>query len=204
MGLLSNTTSLTRYHVDGKLDEPLLDTIAAGLKKFAVTDIDDNPSDQTVGWTSFRDPFTPNFEDSSFMIGTYIVFALRIDKKAIPSKMVQKHCTYEEAKRLKELGRDFLSRDEKKAIKDHVLTQLNLKMPATPNIYDVVWLYESGELWLFSNLKSANEHLETLFFKSFGIALVSRIPYTMAAFDKNLTTTQLDTLAKLSADENGA
>ncbi len=202
MGLLSATTSLSRFKVDGQLDDPLIDTIATGLKKNIIADIDGNPSDRAVGWTSFKDPFKPDFEGSSFIIGTSIVFALRIDKKSIPNKMVQKHVAIESVKRLQELGRDFLSANEKKMIKDHVISQLSLKMPATPNVYDVVWQYESGDLWFFSNLKSANEELETLFIKSFGVSLVRSIPYTMAALDKRMTSSQQDALNKLSAQQD--
>ena len=202
MGLLSPTTSLSRYRVEGKLDDPIIDTIAAGLKKNVITDIDGNPSDQAVGWSSFQDPFKPDFDGSSFMIGTSIVFALRIDKKSIPNKMVQKHVATESAKRLKESGRDFLSANEKKMIKDHVINTLNLKIPSTPNVYDVVWEYEAGDLWFFSNLKSANEELETLFIKSFGVNLVRSIPYTMAALDKRLTPEQQDTLNKISSQHD--
>lgn len=199
MGLLSATTSLTRYKVDGKLEDPILDTIAAGLKKNTISDIDDNPSEQAIGWAGFQDPFNPDFDGSSFMIGTYIVFALRVDKKSVPTKMVQKHCSIESAKRLKASGRDFLSANEKRMIKDHVINLLNLKMPSTPNVYDVVWLYETGELWFFSNLKSANEALETLFIKSFGVSLVRNIPYTMAAMHPQMTAQEQDLLQRLSA-----
>jgi recombination associated protein RdgC len=202
MGLLSATTSLSRFKVDGQLDDPVIDTIAAGLKKNIITDIDGNPSDRAVGWSSFQDPFKPDFEGSSFIIGTSIVFALRIDKKSIPNKMVQKHVAVESAKRLRELGREFLSANEKKMIKDHVINQLSLKMPATPNVYDVVWQYESGDLWFFSNLKSANEELETLFIKSFGVSLVRSIPFTMAALDKRMTASEQDALNKLSAQQD--
>ena len=200
MGLLSATTSLTRFKVDGKLEEPILETIASGLKQNTIADIDDNPSEQAVGWTSFKDPFNSNFNGSNFMVGIYIVFALRIDRKSIPSKMVQKHFALASARKLKDLGRDFLSANEKRAIKDSVLNTLNLKIPATPHVFDVIWQYEKGELWFLSNLKSANEALETLFIKSFGARLVRCIPYTMAALDKKISASQLDMLTKLSAD----
>ncbi len=202
MGLLSTTTSLSRYKVDGKLDDPIIEAIANGLKKNVIADIDGNPSDRAVGWSSFQDPFKPDFDGSSFMIGTSIVFALRVDKKSIPNKMIQKHVAVESARRLNELGRDFLSANEKKMIKDHVINQLSLKMPATPNVYDVVWQYETGDVWFFSNLKSANEELETLFIKSFGVSLVRCIPYTMAALDKRMTAAELDALNKLSAQQD--
>jgi outer membrane protein OmpU len=45
---------------------------------------------------------------------------------------------------------------------------LSLRIPATPNFYDVLWKYEEAELWFFTNQKSANEELETQFSQSFG------------------------------------
>ncbi|RJQ68953.1 MAG: exonuclease [Desulfobacteraceae bacterium] len=203
MGLLSATTSAVRYRVDGQVEHPVLETIAQGLKKGVITDIDNQPSEQTAGWTSFRNPFEPDFEGSSFLVGTYILFSLRIDKKTIPPKLLQKHFSAESAQRLKALDREFLSNEEKKGLKDQIILRLNQKMPATPNIYDVVWQYEKGLLWFFSTLKSANELLETLFFKSFGLHLIRMIPYTMALFNPEITGAQRDALEKLAFAENG-
>jgi recombination associated protein RdgC len=202
MGLLSTTTSLTRYSVEGQLDEPITETVYTGLKNHSIADIDENPSDKAVGWATFQNPFHNKFDGINVTIGTDFVFALRIDKKSIPSKMVQKHIAIESEKRLKVLGREFLSANEKRAIKDHVLNKLNLKMPSTPNVYDVVWKYEKKELWFFSNLKGANEELETLFIKSFGLTLTRCIPYTMAALNRKITSDELDALSGLSADES--
>ena len=204
MGILSATTSVTRYRVKGELEKPIIDSIASGLQKYAVSDIDGQPSDQAVGWTSFQNPFIPVFEGSSFLIGTYILFSLRVDKKSIPPKLLQKLYQDESAKKLKDLERDFLSSDEKKAIKEHIVQRLNQKVPATPNIYDVVWQYEKEFLWFFSSLKSANEHLETLFLKTFGLHLIRQIPYTMALFDNTLSASQKDILDKLAFTEKEA
>lgn len=198
MGLLSTSTSVTQYHVEGQLDEPIIDNIANGLKKHTIIDIDGDAQEQSSGWTSIKTPYDPNFEDSSFMVGTDFVFSLRVDRKSIPPKLVQKQLLKQAAKRQKALKRDFLSREEQKALKDGVIASLSLKIPSIPNIYDVVWQFEAGVVWFFSNLKSANEIVESLFIKSFGLHLIRKIPYTMAAFDKTLTHTELDRLNRLS------
>ena len=100
MGILSSSVSITQYHVEGKLQDPVIETIARGLKKQSIKDIDNESDEKTVGWTCFSDPFNADFEKTPFLIGTHLVFSLRIDKKTIPAKVVQKHYQLELKKRL--------------------------------------------------------------------------------------------------------
>ena len=81
---------------------------------------------------------------------------------------------------------------------DNVINKLSLRIPATPNIYDIVWNYEGLSLWFFSNLKAANEELETLFSKTFDLVLIRLFPYTAAELSANLTDSQRDELQKIS------
>ena len=198
MGLLSASNSITRYRVEGQLKKPIFEMVAAGLKKNVLSEIDDSASEKAVGWTSFEKPYQPDFSGSTYVYGTYLVFALRIDKKTMPSKVVKKHFMIESAQRLTESGRQYLSRNEKQTIKDLVIDRLNLKIPATPNVYDIIWNYEDSVLWFFSNLKAPNEELETLFLKSFDLRLIRVIPYTAAHLDSGLTDTEKDLLLELS------
>ena len=198
MSILSSSVSITRYKVSGKLIAPIIDNISDGLKSNTISEIDNQISDKAVGWTTFDKPFQPDFDGSSFVYGNYFVFALRIDKKNIAAKVLQKHYTIEVAKRMAESGRDFLSKNEKRLVKEHVLSALSLRIPATPNIYDLVWNYENSEIWFFSNLKAANEELEDLFSKSFSLSLIRLFPYTAAELSSNLSDSQLDELQKLS------
>jgi len=199
MGLLSSSAAITRYRVEGKLQAPILETVAGCLRKNVMPEIDGDVSDKTMGWTSFDTPFAPNFEGSSFVIGTYFVFALRIDKRIIPSKVLKKHYAMEAAKRLAESGRPYLSREEKNMILDHVRNVLTLRIPAIPYLYDLIWSYEEGSLWFFSTQKSANEDLETLFLRSFRLSLIRLFPYTSADLMMGLSDQQRDLLPKLSA-----
>ncbi len=198
MGLLSATTSVTRYRVDGKPEDPILESISKGLKAHVIQDIDGEGLEKSVGWTSFDSPFRPDFDDASFAFGTFFVFSLRIDKKSLPSKIIHKHFSVEMQKRLAESGRDYMSKNEKEILKEEVINTLYARIPATPNIYDILWNYEESSLWFFSNLKAANEELETLFVKSFEATLVRLFPYTFANLAADLSASDRDALSKLS------
>ncbi len=198
MGLLSSSTSVVRYMVKGKIEEPVLESIARGLQRHRITEIDNNPQEKTIGWTSFKNPYLTDFSGSSFSFDPYILFSMRIDKKSIPSKIIQKQFMAEMTRRLASGNRQTLSRHEKKEIKDKIILTLNMKIPATPNIYDIVWLPEKSRLWFFSTLKSANEELETLFLQSFNISLIRLFPYTQAYFGSDLSADEIDRLNRLT------
>jgi hypothetical protein len=192
MGILSSTVSITPYRVEGKLDQPIMETVAKGLNKNVIEDIDKDSADRAVGWACFNEPFSVDFDQHPFLIGTHFVFSMRIDKKTIPAKVIAKYHAFEMKKRMKNSGRDFLSKSEKKEIKDQVIHMLSMRIPPTPNIYDLVWNYESEELWFLSNLKTANEELETLFTRSFKLKLIRLFPYTMAVLTSPLDPVEKD------------
>ena len=198
MGILSSSVSVTRYRVEGQIKAPILETVANGLKKNAIAEIDDDVSDKAVGWTSFHKPYHPDFYGSSFVYGNYLVFSLRIDKKSIPAKILKKHFMIESARLLAKSGREFLSRNEKSVLKDQIIDRLSLRIPATPNVYDLIWSYEESSLWFLSNLKATNEELETLFTRSFKLTLIRLFPYTTADLMLGLSDAQRDQLTHLS------
>jgi recombination associated protein RdgC len=200
MGLLSSRNSITRYKVSGQLDGPVHETVYQGLKQHAIPKIEDEGSESIVGWTSVETPFAPDFEGYSFVFGAYMLFALRIDKKSIPPKLIQKHYALNASKRLADTGRRYLSGNEKKAIKEDVINTLARRIPAVPNVYDLVWEYNSASLWFFTNLKAMNEALETLFIKSFNLHLIRLFPFTTADLMSELSDNERDFLRKLGTN----
>lgn len=198
MGLMSTSVSVSRFRVEGNLEKPEMEAVAKGLKENALSEIEDAAAEKTVGWTPFRTPYRPLFEDRSFVVGEYLVFSLRIDRKSIPSKVLKKEIADASTKRLAESGRLYLSRSEKKMIRDEVAHRLILRIPATPNLYDLIWSLDRRFVWFFSTLKSANEELETLFAKSFRLTLVRLFPFTMGDLTAGLSDTERDSLERIS------
>lgn len=197
MGILSSTVSLTRYKVNGALGDTPIERVEQGLKKFTILDISKEPIEMASGWTSLFDPYTPDFNGSSFLVASYFVFALRIDKKSAPSKVLKQKYIVEEKNRLVESGREFLSKNEKKDLKEEIKNMLLSQAHPIPNVTDLVWDYENSLLWVYSTQKAANEEIEALFLKSFNISLVKLFPYTLADFNGGLSDPEKDILMKL-------
>jgi recombination associated protein RdgC len=198
MAILSSAASITRYRVDGKVKGSVVETVAEGLKKNSISEIDEDAAEKAAGWTSFETPFQPNFDGSSFVYGSLFVFSLRVDRKQIPTKLLKKHLILETSKRLAKTGRRFLSKDEKQALKEKVTAELAIRVPSTPNLYDMIWDYEKSSLYFFSNLRSANQEFEELFKRSFTLSLIRIFPYTAADLLSDLTDQERDILLSLS------
>jgi DNA recombination-dependent growth factor C len=198
MGLLSSSVSITRYRVEGRIEKPVAEAVAKGLKKNCIAEIDQDVSEKSVGWTSIDKPFFPDFEGSSFAFGNLFVFSLRVDRKSIPGKLLKKCLTIETAKRLEKTRRNFLSKDEKKVLKEKITTDLAKRIPSTPNVYDLIWNYEARDVYFFSSLRSSNEELESLFKRSFDLSLIRVFPYTAADLLSGLSDRERDVLISLS------
>jgi DNA recombination-dependent growth factor C len=188
---------MSRYRVSGKIDGPLMETIHQGLSRHTVPEIDGESTEKATGWTSWQNPYQPDFEGSSFVYGTYLVFSLRVDKKSIPAKAVQKLMAVEMSRKLADENRPYISKNEKKLIKEQVTDTLCRQVPSVPNIYDLIWNYEEGRLFFFTTLKSANEELEDLFVKTFGLNLIRLFPYTLTEVGMELTADRKERLNHL-------
>jgi recombination associated protein RdgC len=151
-----------------------------------------------AGWTPFESPYLPDFETFSFVFGSCFLFSLRIDKKSIPAKLVHKQMAIEIEKKKAASGRDFISKNEKSEIKETIMDVLMHKMPAIPNVYDVLWDYEASELFLLTTQKAANEFFETIFFKSFNLKPVRLFPYTLVETKSSFSPAQKDRIMTLT------
>ena len=199
MAFLSSSSSISRYYIEGKFDDKIMDNMIEGLKKHSIPEIENDYSEVAAGWTPFESPYKPDFDKYSFSFGSYFLFNLRIDKKSIPLKLIKKHLSIEIDKRLEKSGRSFISKNEKSEIKDLVLDNLMRIIPSVPNIYEVLWNYEESNLFLYTTQKAANELFETIFLKSFALKPIRLFPYTIIEKKSNLSDQQKDIIYNQSS-----
>lgn len=198
MGLISSTHTVSRYHVDGETDGAITQSILDGLVKYAIPVIENEYDEISAGWTPVESPYNPDFNKFSFQFGTFFLFSLRIDKKSIPAKLVQKYMAIEIEKKKEKTGRDFVSKNEKSEIKEHVTDILMHKIPAVPSIYDVLWNFDEKKIYLYTTQKAANELFETLFLKSFGLKAIRLFPYTIIETQSDFSTSKKEKAGMLT------
>ena len=198
MGLISSTHSVTRYHIDGKIEGSINEKVREGLIKYSIPKIENEYDEISAGWTPLESPYNPDFESFSFLFGTYFVFSLRVDKKSIPAKLIQKYIAMEIEKKKEKSGRDFISKNEKSELKEHVIDILMHKIPAVPSLYDVLWDYEEKNLYLYTTQKAANEFFETIFLKSFKLKPIRLFPYTLIETKSSFQSSQKDKFLTLT------
>ena len=198
MGFLSATQSISRYHILDTFDTEPMEQVRNGLIQHAIPKMDNEYEEISAGWTSFESPYMPDFNQFSFVFGSYFLFSLRIDKKSIPAKLVHKQMALEIEKKKADSGRDFISKNEKAEIKETIMDVLMHKMPAIPNVYDVLWDYEAKTLFLLTTQKAANEFFETIFFKSFNLKPVRLFPYTLVETKSAFSSAQKDRILTLT------
>ena len=198
MGLISSTHSVARYHIDGKIEGSINEKVREGLIKYSIPKIENEYDEISAGWTPLESPYNPDFESFSFQFGTYFVFSLRVDKKSIPAKLIQKYMAMEIEKKKEKSGRDFISKNEKSELKEHVIDILMHKIPAVPSLYDVLWDYEEKNLYLYTTQKAANEFFETIFLKSFKLKPIRLFPYTLIETKSSFQSSQKDKFLTLT------
>jgi DNA recombination-dependent growth factor C len=180
MGLLSSSQTIVRYQVEKVSDTDILDVVRNGLMSNAMPPILDEYSEIQIGWVPFETPYVIDFEGTDFQFGEHFIFSLRIDQKKIPGKLFKQQVAVKINEKLKESGREFLSRTEKTEIRELIQDDLLRKTPFTPNVYELAWDYNQGILYFFAGQKAAREHLEILFTKSFECKLIPLFPCTIA------------------------
>ncbi len=198
MGLISSTHSISRYHIEGKFEGSAAEEVRNALIAYSIPKLESEYDQISAGWTPFESPYNPDFSKFSIQFGTYFLFSLRIDKKSIPVRLIQKYMAIEIEKKIETSGRNFISKNEKTEIKELVIDLLMHKIPAVPSIYEILWNYEEKNLYLFTTQKAANELFETIFFKSFKLKPVRIFPYTLVETKSAFSNSDKDRIFSLT------
>jgi DNA recombination-dependent growth factor C len=166
-GFLSNSTGLSIFQVD----KPGSVT-ADGLKRYAFRNIDKSSEASSVGWTNIDDLTDAEWRLSPPEKGEFMCFSLRQDKRKVQPavlKRVLREAMNEEMEKTRAEGREFVSRQRKKELKElHSARLLSRSMPV-PSVTEAALDTTSGTLYVASASGSAVTALIETLQNSFGV-----------------------------------
>ncbi|MDD4952034.1 MAG: recombination-associated protein RdgC [Desulfovibrionaceae bacterium] len=183
MSLLSSSLGLTRFRVVEDADQALLRRVPDLLKKFAFRDIDDSAEERSFGWTNIDDMLDTNWEKSPPEKGRFLAFSLRLETRRVQPAVLKKHLRIaldQESARAKDQGRNFVSRDRKRELKEQVFLRLRARSLPIPAVFDALWDHQAGRVLLATTNAKARALFEDHFTLSFGLRLEPLSPFFLA------------------------
>jgi len=183
LSILSASLGLTRYRIIEDVPKDLLQQIPEKLNKFCFVDIDATADERSFGWSNIDDMLDMNWTQSPPEKAEYFTFGLRLDTRRIPPAVLKKHYTIALNKELehnKEQGKNFVSRDRKRELKEQVTLRLRARTLPIPAMFDIIWNPASNKIYLTTTNSKVRALFEDYFTLTFDLNLEPLTPFFMA------------------------
>ena len=150
------------------------------MNKFCFVDIDATADERSFGWSNVDDMLDMNWTQSPPEKAEYFTFGLRLDTRRIPPAVLKKHCTIALNKELehnKEQGKNFVSRDRKRELKEQVTLRLRARTLPIPAMFDVIWNPPANRIYLTTTNSKVRDLFEDYFTLTFDLHLEPLTPF---------------------------
>lgn len=177
MGLLKGTLTFSRYRLAGFLPARFNEFFDRQIRLFSFRQTPAGIEEKSLGWTGLENLLDTQFTYANYMIGDYLVFSLRIDRKQVPPSLLKIKILEAEKKAAGEKGRNPVSKAGQDEIRERVRVELLHKAQPVPSFFDVCWSVSRN--WLFFGSLSAKVlgEFEDLFKRTFNIGLHPFFPW---------------------------
>jgi hypothetical protein len=183
LSILSASLGLTRYRIIEDVPTELLRQVPEKLRQFCFVDIDATADERSFGWTNIDDMLDMNWTKSPPEKAEYFAFGLRLDTRRIPPAVLKKHTTIALNKELehnKEQGKNFVSRDRKREIKEQTTLRLRARTFPIPAVFDLIWNPGANRIYLSTTNAKVRALFEDYFTLTFDLHLEPLTPFFMA------------------------
>lgn len=183
MSILSASLGLTRYRIIEEVPDTLLQQVPERLTQNGFIDIDNTAEERSFGWTNIDDFLDVNWAVSPPEKSEYFTFSMRLETRRVQPAVLRKHyqiALNAELARNKEQGKQFVSRDRKKELKEQVTLKLRARSLPVPAVFDVVWTPAQNRVYFDTTNAKARGLFEDLFVQTFELHLEPLAPFLMA------------------------
>ncbi|MGB4547708.1 MAG: recombination-associated protein RdgC [Syntrophales bacterium] len=195
MGFLKGTISFSRCRVTGEAPGSFSDFFDRQLKKYAFQEPAAGADEKSIGWTSLENILDTQFQTADYAVGAYLLFCLRIDRKAVPPALLRVRLLEGEQRALHGTEKTRLSKDGRRKLKESLQEDLLKKAHPVPSFHEILWA-PSRERLLFGSLsRKVFMDFEDLFKVSFRHSLKPYLPWDTAFLDST-TARKIASLSK--------
>lgn len=173
MGLLSGSITFKPFRVDGKLPRDFKEKLTQQLPRFAFREINPkvNP-EMSIGWVNSANPLDADLTVEKVLFGKYLIAGLRKDRKAVPAAILKARVAEAIRAVARERKGKKIGREQITAIKDTVKEHLLAGISPTTALYEMVWNYETQEVYLSTLARKAADEFIDLFKETFDLELI--------------------------------
>lgn len=180
MSIIASSLGLTRYRIPDGVTDELLREVPEKLKQYRFIDIDNTTEERSFGWTNIDDMLDVEWTESPPEKADYFAFSLRLETRRVPPATLKKHLAIAlkaETAKAKEMGREYVSRDRKREIKEQTELKLRARFLPIPATFDIVWQSGENRIYLDTTNKKAKDLFEDHFMTTFELRLEELSPF---------------------------
>jgi len=167
VGLLKGPLSFSRFMVIGEWPSDFTEMIDRQLRQYAFQDLAGSTDEKTMGWTGIENILDTDFSHASYVWGDYLLFSMRIDRRAVPPSLLKIRVMEAEKHYLKETGRKKIDRIAREELREGVRRDLMSHIHPTPSFFDICWCVSGGTVLLTSLSEKVMQDFQDFFKTSF-------------------------------------
>lgn len=172
MGLIAGNITFRKYRVIDELPRNFKEALVQSLPRYAFRDISPqtNP-EQSIGWTNPFDQLDAALSLEKVLFGKYLILGMRKDRKAVQPALFKAKVSEAIKAQMKERRGRKLSREEIAGLKETVKETMLAEATPSTAFYEVVWNYETQEIFFSTQAGKAAEEFADLFEETFKLPL---------------------------------
>ncbi len=178
MGILKGPLSGRRYRIVGEVPDNFTDDYIHALN----TNQHREPQSpahkgESMGWCQVHNLLDVDFTDiNRWLYNQYALIALRVDKKAVPARLLRAHLEKKMEAWCKENNRPKVPAAVKEELKEALEFDMLQKTLPRVQTWEVCWNMQDGWAFFTNDGELPNERFQKLFLRTFGLRAVPWSP----------------------------
>lgn len=172
MGFFGGTVTFKKFKIQEELPKNFKEALVQNLPRHAFREINPQTNPEfSIGWVNPFEPVDVQMGLEKVLFGKYILLGIRRDKKSIPTMLLKAQLADAIRAQMRERKGRKLSREEAAGLKEIVKEKMLAQVSPTTTFFEMVWNYETQEVYFSSQSSKASTEFAELFEETFKLPL---------------------------------